>query len=117
MNFTERLGLALKQSGHKKTDIGRALKVTRATVHNWFAGNIKEIKGYNLIALANFLKVSPTWLGTGEGAMTLTVKELTLQLDDDSITVASKYNLLSQSEKVKVAEYIDLFLLVKRLHK
>lgn len=49
--------------------LARACKVKPPSVHDWLSGKTKTIEGQNLLAAADFLRVSPTWLATGKGSM------------------------------------------------
>lgn len=50
-------------------DIARAVGVKQPSVHAWFSGSTKSLRGANLLAVAKVLNVRPEWLETGRGAM------------------------------------------------
>lgn len=68
-NLADRLAIALKRSGKKKTDIWRACGISSGAVTFWFNGETQEITGKNLAVTASLLNVSAEWLATGKGSM------------------------------------------------
>lgn len=53
--------------GISQTDLAHAAGVTLAAVMQWESGQIKSLKGSNLMALADALNVLPRWLESGDG--------------------------------------------------
>lgn len=47
--------------------LAKACGVSQPSVSDWLNGSTKSIDGVNLIAAAEFLKVTPKWLATGLG--------------------------------------------------
>lgn len=68
-NLADRLMVALKRSGKRKTDIWRACGISSGAVTFWFNGETQELTGTNLAITATLLGVNAEWLATGKGAM------------------------------------------------
>jgi DNA-binding Xre family transcriptional regulator len=53
----------------KKTpaELARAVPTTESTVSQWLGGEIKSMRGGNLIAVCAFLECSPQWLASNKG--------------------------------------------------
>jgi phage repressor protein C with HTH and peptisase S24 domain len=66
MEFKDRVKMRMDALGLRNTDISERAKVSKATVSFWLAGT-NGAKGKNLLALADVLVCSPTWLETGKG--------------------------------------------------
>lgn len=68
--LADRLRYAMEVLPPKKikgVDLARAVGVKPPSVSDWLSGKSKTMDGTNLLAAANFLNVSPTWLATGKG--------------------------------------------------
>lgn len=68
--FLERFQAALTQAAvdwKSPTDVGRALGLNKQTVDRWLKGGTPSAE--MLFPIADRLKCSPRWLGTGEGTM------------------------------------------------
>ena len=70
--FLDRLKLAMKKSGKTKTDLWRACEISSGAVSQWFSKPSTQLRGKNLLRVAQELGVNPEWLATGEGDMELT---------------------------------------------
>lgn len=67
-SLAERLSEALaKKPGASQADLARACGVKPPSVHGWFTGKTKSLKGVSLVRAANFLGVSKEWLSEGRG--------------------------------------------------
>lgn len=66
MTFSTRLKEVLKRNGRKPAWLAKQVNVSRQTVSAWLSGDIKEISGHNLLAVADALKVDAHWLKTGD---------------------------------------------------
>lgn len=69
MNLTERIKLAIRQSGKTKKALASAVGVSPSAVTQWTNGSTKSFEGENLVKVARFLGVSPDWLASGTGEM------------------------------------------------
>ncbi|AWH54161.1 transcriptional regulator [Stenotrophomonas sp. ESTM1D_MKCIP4_1] len=67
--LSERLTLALEHAKTTQAQLARDVGVTAPSVHNWFSGKAKFLRGANLLAAARTLGVNESWLATGSGAM------------------------------------------------
>lgn len=65
--LAERIADRRGELGISQTDLAHAAGVTLAAVMQWESGQIKSLKGSNLIALADALNVLPRWLESGDG--------------------------------------------------
>lgn len=70
MSLHIRVKKAIDYAGLKPARVAARLKVSRSTVSDWLSGKTDEIKGRNLLALAELTGVKIKWLQTGKGAMT-----------------------------------------------
>ena len=69
--LAERLRYAMEVLPTKKIkgiDLARAVGVKPPSVSDWLSGKSKTMEGENLLKVADFLKVNPTWLATGSGS-------------------------------------------------
>lgn len=64
-----RLRLAFDPAHHTQAELARATKLSPPSVHAWFTGKTKTLKGESLLRAADYLNVSALWLGLGEGRM------------------------------------------------
>ena len=67
--LAERMNLALKRAGKSKIELARACHISHPSVSSWCNGRTKSLKGATVLAAAQFLGVSPDWLGRGIGSM------------------------------------------------
>lgn len=67
----DRLALALSSAEKPPTqaELARAVGVKQPSVHAWFSGTTKSLRGSTLLAVARELNVRPQWLETGRGPM------------------------------------------------
>ena len=63
----ERIARAITDSGYTQQEIADALGMSRGAVGHWLTGRA-EPTAAKLIALANFLRISPDYLRTGIGS-------------------------------------------------
>ncbi|WP_419204352.1 helix-turn-helix domain-containing protein [Bordetella trematum] len=63
--LAERLREALDEAGVKQVDLARAAGIKPPSVADWLNGKTKNIKGANLVSVAQFLNVSEAWLADG----------------------------------------------------
>ncbi|HEL4298427.1 helix-turn-helix domain-containing protein [Stenotrophomonas sp. GD03930] len=67
--LSERLVRALGHAQITQAHLAREVGVSAPSVHNWFSGKAKFLRGANLLAAAKVLGVSESWLATGNGTM------------------------------------------------
>lgn len=67
--LSERVRLALDESGMNRSALAEAARVSRASVTDWLNGETKALKAEPLVRAAHALRVSALWLATGEGPM------------------------------------------------
>lgn len=67
--LAERLQTAIDARGVNQTQLAHACGVKPPSVNGWLSGKSKFLKGENLLAAAEFLRVNPWWLATGRGKM------------------------------------------------
>jgi hypothetical protein len=71
-SFHDRMKTAMKMADiTSQAALMRHLKINRGTAHKWWHGltGVKTMRAVDLFKIAAGLKVSPTWLLTGEGPM------------------------------------------------
>lgn len=56
----------LRLSGMSGADVARELGISRSAISQWLKGNVKNIRGDNLILLASKAGVRPEWLVSGK---------------------------------------------------
>ena len=105
-SLSERLALALKESGMSQVHFARACGIKPPSVSNWLNGKTKNITGLNLLNASRVLGVRQEWLATGKGPM----KE-----DSGSNVVGAtgparsyEYPEISEVQAGNAAEAIDL---------
>ena len=108
MSLRTRLTQAIQHSTRKRSDLTRAVKVTRATVAQWFNGDTTDMKGDNLFAVADYLGVNARWLATGKGSMVPSPQALASQLSDDAVRLSTRYMRLSDKDQSKLVDYLEL---------
>lgn len=69
VTLSERLARTLRHAQITKAHLAREVGVSAPSVHNWFSGKAKFLRGANLLAAAKVLGVSESWLATGNGTM------------------------------------------------
>jgi transcriptional regulator with XRE-family HTH domain len=62
-----RLQHALDKRKKTAADLARAVPTTDSTVSQWLSGEIKSMRGGNLIAVCTFLNIEAQWLAAGKG--------------------------------------------------
>ena len=67
--LADRLTLAMEKSGLSQAELARACGVKPPSVSGWLSGKSKFLRGENLLKAAAALRVSQSWLATGEGSM------------------------------------------------
>ncbi|MGU9992734.1 XRE family transcriptional regulator [Bordetella avium] len=65
--LAERLREALDAAGVRQVDLARAAGIRPPSVADWLNGKTKNIKGANLVSVAQFLNVNEAWLADGVG--------------------------------------------------
>ncbi|WP_071058096.1 helix-turn-helix domain-containing protein [Pelistega sp. MC2] len=76
--FSERLLYAMKEKGVSQLDLAKIAGVSTTAVNKWIKGSTKNIKGTHLIAVADCLDVSISWLVNGCNA-TSPFKKISLE--------------------------------------
>ncbi|WP_241064005.1 helix-turn-helix domain-containing protein, partial [Achromobacter xylosoxidans] len=64
--LAQRLREAMDQTGIKQVDIARAANIKPPSVAGWLNGKTKNIRGANLVSVAQLLNVSEAWLADGK---------------------------------------------------
>lgn len=67
--LSERLTQALSHSAISQAELARRVGVRAPSVHGWFSGKARFLRGENLLAAAKALGVDEGWLATGKGEM------------------------------------------------
>lgn len=62
MTWNNRIAAARQAKGLTKSELARAVKVSHATIHDWENGDIKTIKGENLMNVCRVLGMSENYL-------------------------------------------------------
>lgn len=65
--LAERLNEAMAESGIAAADLVRATGAKAPSVHKWVHGMTKNLRGKNLVIVAQLLNVSESWLADGVG--------------------------------------------------
>jgi len=63
--LAERLREAMSAAGVKQVELARAAGVKPPSVADWLNGKTKNIRGANLVSVAQLLNVSEAWLADG----------------------------------------------------
>lgn len=63
--LAERLKQAMEDAGVKQVDIARAAGIRPPSVADWLNGKTKNIRGANLVSVAQLLNISEAWLADG----------------------------------------------------
>lgn len=98
----ERINEMMEETGLKPADLVRATGAKSSSVHAWVNGPVKDLRGPNLVVLANLFGVEEAWLATGKGPKTR-------KFVGGSFLSISKerYNLLSETQKRAIEEWVD----------
>lgn len=99
-----RLRYARKLRGLSQVELARAARVAQGTISDLETGASKAPVGTNLVSIAHSLNVSPEWLATGKGQMTVTDTPSTLSAQ--AIAVAKDWETLAPEVREKVADMI-----------
>lgn len=70
--LAERIKSERKAQGLNQVELGKAVGVSKSSVHQWESGLTRELTGNNLINTAKALKVNADWLSTGKGSKHVT---------------------------------------------
>lgn len=100
--LAQRLKERTAELGVTQAQLARATGAKEPSVHKWFSGATKNLKGKNLVKAAEFLGVSEAWLADGVGPKERSFVGGTLM----SIS-KERYDLLSDKQKEVVEEWID----------
>lgn len=65
--LASRLKHALTVRNKTPAELARAVPTSESTVSQWLSGEIKSMRGGNLIATCSFLNCSPQWLASNKG--------------------------------------------------
>lgn len=88
--------------GVTQAEIARATGAKEPSVHKWFSGATKNLKGRNLVKAAEFLGVSEAWLADGAGP-----KERTFVGGTFATIPKERYDLLTDTQKKAIEEWVD----------
>lgn len=72
--LASRLRHALDVREKSPAELARGIPTTESTVSQWLSGEIKSMRGSNLIGTSTFLNISPKWLAEGKGPSGLEVE-------------------------------------------
>jgi phage repressor protein C with HTH and peptisase S24 domain len=77
MTLQDRIKLLFKENPTAKpAHLAKFAKVSRASVSGWMNGGVGNIEGANAYKVAEFFKINPQWLITGEGDIRKTDKPM-----------------------------------------
>lgn len=68
-SLADRLRQALAHADISQAELARRCGVKQPSVHGWFSGKSRFLRGENLLKAASALGVSQEWLATGRGKM------------------------------------------------
>lgn len=92
-SITDRLTLALHESGLTQAALGRIVGVTRGAINGWLRGRAVNIRPEHLFAAADALGVEARWLATGKGPM------LRQRVADDAADLLESFEALDDDER------------------
>ncbi|NMK45543.1 helix-turn-helix transcriptional regulator [Achromobacter sp. Bel] len=102
-NLAERFREAMTAAGVKQVDVARAAGIKPPSVADWLNGKTKNIRGANLVSVAQFLNVSEAWLADG----TLPRER---KLDSDwpfPKIPKERYYALSEAQRAGIEEWVS----------
>lgn len=100
--LAERLREAMNEAGVKQVEVARAAGIKPPSVADWLNGKTKNIKGANLVSVAQLLNVSEAWLA--DGALP---KERKLDSDWPFPAIAKqRFYALSQAQRDGIEEWV-----------
>lgn len=68
MELKDRIRIARESAKLSKSDLARALGISRASVTAWESGGVKNLKNDHLFNLSRITGISAHWIATGKGA-------------------------------------------------
>jgi transcriptional regulator with XRE-family HTH domain len=113
--FSERLRYAMERAGISQAQLARACGVKAPSVHSWLSGKSKFLRGHNLLSAAKVLKVSQTWLATGNGSITPSAHEGLhndiehLSLQDCLTKIESTLERLNDMQRIDAGHLLDMW--------
>ncbi|MNV15076.1 transcriptional repressor DicA [compost metagenome] len=101
--LAERLREAMDAAGVKQVQVARAAGIKPPSVADWLNGKTKNIKGANLVTVAQLLNVSEAWLADG-----VLPKERRLDSDWPFPTIPKqRYYALSEAQRAGIEEWVS----------
>lgn len=113
MSWNKRITIARKAKGLTKSEFARRVRVTHATVHDWENGDIKTIKGENLVNVCRVLEISESYLMSGVESAPASEPELIRSLGLEAETAAelrllSVYRVADKRERGVIDDAVEL---------
>lgn len=100
--LAERLREAMNDAGIKQVQVARAAGIKPPSVADWLNGKTKNIKGANLVSVAQLLNVSEAWLADG-----VLPKERRLDSDWPFPKISKqRYYTLSEAQRAGIEEWV-----------
>lgn len=100
--LADRLKERTQELGITQAQLARATGAKPPSVHKWFSGETKNLKGANLVKAAELLRVSEAWLADGVGPKERQFVGGTL------LTIPKeRYDLLGEEQKLVIEAWID----------
>ncbi|WP_025138111.1 helix-turn-helix transcriptional regulator [Achromobacter sp. DH1f] len=100
--LAERLREAMDAAGIKQVQVARAAGIKPPSVADWLNGKTKNIKGANLVTVAQLLNVSEAWLADG-----VLPKERRLDSDWPFPKISKhRYFALSEAQRAGIEEWV-----------
>ncbi|AUV49956.1 helix-turn-helix domain-containing protein [Bordetella bronchiseptica] len=100
--LAERLREAMDDAGIKQVQVARAAGIKPPSVADWLNGKTKNIRGANLVSVAQLLNVSEAWLADG-----VLPKERRLDSDWPFPKIPKqRYYTLSEAQRAGIEEWV-----------
>ena len=100
--LAERLREAMDAAGIKQVEVARAAGIKPPSVADWLNGKTKNIRGANLVMVAQLLNVSEAWLADG-----VLPRERKLDSDWPFPRIAKqRYYALSEAQRAGIEEWV-----------
>ena len=103
MDITDRVFMRMKELGITQVDLGNAAGITKSTI-NYIFTNHKHFDADNIVALADKLQVTVSWLLTGGEELNAKeiIREIPVDLGEDEQELVDVYRALDREGKVEV---------------
>ena len=111
MTWNKRITIAREAKGLTKSELARAVKVSHATINDWENGDIKTIKGENLVNVCRVLGMTESYLLSGiEPQIDAPNEARSLGLEAETaaeLRLLSVYRLANQRERAAIDGVIE----------